>query len=92
MPRHSRRKKGSKKRRPSKRPNNHENTAEMEKAVQAVIVRVERDYERNGQWLTRIQCLERLLIPNRVKRAVLMSGALPSALRRSPKVSTRKRF
>tara|TARA_B110001452_G_scaffold261492_1_gene260338 strand:+ start:127 stop:4623 length:4497 start_codon:yes stop_codon:yes gene_type:complete len=47
------------------------NTAEMEKALQAVRGRVERDFERNGREMSRIQCLAHLRVPDHVKRMLI---------------------
>ena len=44
------------------------NTAEMEQALQAVRDRVERDYNRQGGHVTRMQVLAHLRVPDHVKR------------------------
>ena len=44
------------------------NTTEMERALQAVRDRIERDYERNHATVPRVKCLAMLKVPEHVKR------------------------
>jgi len=44
------------------------NTAELTRALQAVRERVERDFQKNGGYQSRVKCLETLKIPSHIKR------------------------